>query len=330
MPATPSKHALDAGDVLLEQYVRLGVPLSGQLVAWCSVRVLASIAAQAAVPRRATRERVSAWACLVRGTLPVRMPMPSVVHAAYEALSDARGEHAELYASEQRCAALELLVVGAATRADDVTYALDALCDVLSERAPWHDVALQCTALEGAAVLAHVRPTLSLKLLHHVRRWVQAPTSVATLDAHADLAAESMAACIRASGQDEAAASTMYTMLSHVSREAHAMVVHTTLAVLTRLAREMRVPSYTALVVSLLLQRTQAPGQLPTGMVFSHLVPLAAASPRSGFVNMYTALGDAMRRALQHGDMAQWERLQHASLQLARELTPAAVSYTHL
>ena len=36
-----------------------------------------------------------------------------------------------------------------------------------------------------------------------------------------------------------------------------------------------------ALVVSLLLQRTQAPGQLPTGMVFSHLVPLAAASPRS-------------------------------------------------
>ena len=48
-----------------------------------------------------------------------------------------------------------------------------------------------------------------------------------------------MAACIRASGQDEAAASTMYTMLNHVSREAHAIIVHTTLAVLTRLARDV-------------------------------------------------------------------------------------------
>ena len=324
VPATPSKHALDAGDVLLEQYVRLGVPLSGQLVASCSLRALASIIAQAAVPQAASAQRASAWACLVRGTLPVRLPMPSVVHAAYEARTSDGGEHAELYASEQLCASLQLLIVGAATRTDDVTYAWDALCDVLSERAPSHDVASQCAALEGAAVLAHVRPTLSLKLLHHIRRWVQAPTSVATLDAHADLAAACMAACIRASGQDEAAASTMYTMLNHVSREAHAIIVHTTLAVLTRLAREMRVPSYTALVVSLLLQRTQAPGQLPIGIVFSHLVPLAAASPRSGFVNMYTALGDAMRHALQHGDSAQWERLQHASLQLARALTPAA------
>lgn len=324
VPSTPSKSTLDTGDLLLEQYARLGVPLSGQLVAWCSQRVLVSIASQAAVPHVKSTEHTSAWTNMVHGTLPVRMDMPSVVHTAYEALSGKRAERAELYMSEQLCTSLQLLVLGAATRTDDVTYAFDALCDVLSERAPWHDVAWQCTALEGAALLAHVRPTLSLKLLHHLRRWVQAPTSIATVDMHADLAAQSMAACIRASGQDEAAASTMYTMLNHVSRDAHPMVVNTTLAVLTRLAREIRVPSYTALVVSLLLQRTEGPGQLPTGMVFSHLVPLAAASPRSGFVNMYTALGDAMRHALQQGDMAQWERLQHASLQLARELTPKA------
>ena len=100
VPATPSKHALDAGDVLLEQYVRLGVPLSGQLVASCSLRALASIVAQAAVPQAASAQRASAWACLVRGTLPVRLPMPSVVHAAYEArTSDGASYACLLYTS---------------------------------------------------------------------------------------------------------------------------------------------------------------------------------------------------------------------------------------
>ena len=148
-------------------------------------------------------------------------------------------------------------------------------------------MAVQRTALESAAVLGMARPTLSLKLLYHIRRWVQEslpftkesaapgmpakvePLPVTALSPLTSVTALSMAACIRGSGQDEAAASTTYTMLNYVSREAEPASINATLAVITRLAHHLRTPSFTALLISLLLQRTDGHALLPLSLQFS-------------------------------------------------------------
>ena len=346
----------DVRDQLLEQYMVLGTPLSGQLIVWCGMSAIASILSQAAIGTGLaaaiptdTPAYAFAWQQMVNGTLPKPLYVPAMARTTYTMVANACGAmevgtplHAELYMSEQLCTALKLQVLATATNTDDATFVLDTLCDVLSERAPMQDMAVQRTALESAAVLGMARPTLSLKLLYHIRRWVQEslpftkesaapgmpakvePLPVTALSPLTSVTALSMAACIRGSGQDEAAASTTYTMLNYVSREAEPASINATLAVITRLAHHLRTPSFTALVISLLLQRTEGHGHLPISILFSHLVLLAITAPRSSFVNVCTSLADAMRRALAAGDMPQFQSMQQVCLQLMRQLTPQA------
>lgn len=334
-------------DRLLEHYAHLGTPLSGHLVAWCALSVLTSLLAQAvhgvATLPTGPKAYASTWKALVEGapqhrvhvreTSQLAMHTYQMLTAAAYSPEMASPLHAELYVCEALCTALKASVLSVAAGASvDEGFVLEIVQNVLSEQAPLQDARLQHAALDGVAILARAKPAWAVTLVQHLRRWVQLPLPLLEADAASGsplltACASSMATCMSVSGKPDLATSTTYSLLNHLSREStHASpaIVASTLAVVTRLARHMASPSFTSLVTSLLLQRLEGHGRLPTGLVLTHLVPLALASPCSSFVNVLTAMAEGARIALREGGGPLLHAVQTAFLTLARGLTPEA------
>lgn len=355
---TSHEHA-DALERLLEHYAEFGTPLSGRFAAWCAMSALAALLAQAGAagtdaPVRAPTSAAEshgqayeeAWHALVTGRVAMRsltqIAAPSDARRAFEAAAHAVAVVGaasplfdELYLCEMMGSALKAsALLSAGGMSDGDAFTLDALQTVLSEQAPLQHPVLQRAALDSVAVLARARPALAPTLLPLLRRWVHAPPANMRDDLQngaplLQACAAAFAACVQPGGV-EAASTTTQAMLHFLRRDAGAaplatpLMVACALAVMSRLATILAVPSHTTLTISLLLQRLEGHGRLPADVVLTHLVPLALVASRSGFVNVLTAMAEMMRLALHDGHMPLLGSGQQALLQLARGLTPAA------
>ncbi|WFD19950.1 1-phosphatidylinositol 4-kinase [Malassezia caprae] len=333
-----------AASPLLEHYARLGTPLSGHFVARCALGAMASLLAQGL--RGFVRDEpayAAAWLAQVRGApcrpIDASEPVPALVHA-YEGAVAALHQGAAptaLYVGETLCTSLKATVLAAAAGAPGAeALALDMVRSALSERAPLHDAALQRAALEGVAVLGRVYPAHVPGLLAHVRRWTALPLQLLEADLAGgapllDTAAASMVACMRAASAEptDLAVSTTYALLNHLSRDPGAgapasVLVSSTLTVVAALALHLRSPPFTALVVSLLLQRLEGHGRVSPSLVLLHLVALAPEAPRPSFDSVLAALGTAARSALRGDSQVPLGGVAAALLRLARVLDAAA------
>lgn len=336
-------------DRLLEHYARLGTPLSGHFVLRCALGAIASLLAQGLSGSTAapdTPAYASAWRTQVLGErgrpLDASEPVPTLVRvyeqaAAALALDGAMSR--ELYLAETLCTALKALVLAAAAgapRAD--VLALEMVRSLLSDKAPLQDATLQRAALESVAVLGRVYPGQAPGLLAHVRRWTALPLPLleADLAGSATLlhtAAASMAVCIRAGAREPAdlAVTTAYALLNHLTRDTSepgeapaSVLVSSTLTVVAGLALHIRSPSFTALVVSLLLQRLEGHNRVSPALVLIHLVALAPEAPRTSFDSVLAALDTAARAALRREGDLSLGGVSAALLRLARGLDAAA------
>ena len=327
--------------LLQEHYAVLGVPLSGPFIAWCALSVMTSMVAQGALGERVlamaaeaalssdeVAASTAAWTALVRGERVMQsLPTANAGRMARCVYETVAAHTAAAHKCELLSTALKLSVLADVCDASAPTLDADAACAALSERAPLYDAALQRAAVEAMAVLAHAQPTAAPTLLHHVRDFVQLPLPLFQRDMACGspllaASARSMASCIDASQQRDLAASSVYAMLNRVSTGGCAAAA--TITAVADLARALDEPSFTVLVVSLLLQRLDGTGRLPVAEVLVHLVPLALRAPRSTFVNVMTAFADAARAALRAGDGAALGAVQSAQLLLARGLTAEA------
>jgi len=329
---------------LLQHYACLGTPLSGHFVARCALGAMASLLAQGLRGPAAHDEPAytAAWLAQVRGAprrpLDASEPVPAIVHAYERALAAlAHGTHGsvptELYVGEMLCTTLKAIVLAAAAGAPGAeALALDMVRSALSERAPWHDPALQRAALEGVAVLGRVYPAQVPGLLAHVRRWTALPLQLLEADLASgapllDTAAASMVACMRAGTAEptDLAVSTTYALLNHLTRDTGASVlVSSTLTVVAGIALHLRTPSFTALVVSLLLQRLEGHSRVSPSLVLLHLVSLAPEAPRSSFDSVLAALSTAARSALCGDGSVTLGGVAAALLRFARVLDASA------
>jgi len=342
-------HESAAHHRLLEHYARLGTPLSGHFVARCALGAMASLLAQGLCGPAAPRDApayASAWRAQVQGApsrpLDASEPVPTIVRAyegAVAALSLGGALPAELYVGETLCTSLKAIVLAAAAGAPGAeALALDIVRSTLSEQAPLHDASLQRAALEGVAVLGRVYPAQVPGLLAHVRRWTALPLQLLEADLASgatllDTAAASLVACMRAGGAEpiDLAVSTTYALLNHLTRDTvvagaapASVLVNSTLTVVAGLALHLRTPSFTALVVSLLLQRLEGHSRVSPSLVLLRLVALAPEAPRSSFDSVLAALSTAARAALRRDGPLPLGGVAAALLRLARVLDAAA------
>ena len=273
-----------------------------------------------------------------------------------EQASAQSGIFVELYAREQLSAALQLAVLaGVAGGASDALHAGDApalraVALALGDEAPLQDAVLLRAALEGVAVLAQTHSALVPQLMQLVRHFIARPSPVLEADlasgaplVHA--AARSLAACVAAAGQEDVAVSTTYALLAHVggtrdtdldtsasadaagageARSSRDVTVASVLRLVTSLAEELALPSFTTLLISLLLQRVQGADAFTRASMLRSLVPLAARAPRSSFVSVIQLYSALARSAIAARDARSLGPVQLAQMLLARALTPSA------
>lgn len=360
-PAPPADARSSYAEMVLQHYASLGVPLSGRFVAWCALSATASLLAQALTQSRSPY--APAWEQLQRAPPATRTGAEtSVAHVAqdlYERTAQTVSQltaatprlQVELYARELLSTALKVtvLVVAAFDGTAIGSFVPGTLASLLGDEAVLDDAVLQRAALESVAVVAHVRPALVPSLVPMVRRFVQLPLPILEADLASgspllDTAGRSLAVCVRLEG-DEAASSSTYALLNNLARDAErtertvpqrnvrgvrpaaveqGIVVGSTVAVITSLAKALGNVQYTVLAISLLLQRLQGPSSLAQTSPLTHLVPLALAAPTSSFVNVMNYLSDAARAALKHRDAPRLGAVNTAQELLARGLTQEA------
>lgn len=334
---------------LLEHYARLGTPLSGHFVARCALGVIASLLAQGLHGCSVLRDESAyahAWLAQVRGErsrpLDASEPVPMIVRA-YEQCVAALTLHGslptELYIGETLCTALKAMVLAAAAGAPGAeALALDMVRNALSEQAPSQDATLQRAALESVAVLGRVYTGQVPSLLTMVRRWAALPLQLLEADLASgapllDTAAASMVTCMRYSASEptDVAMSTTYALLNRVTRDTSgagaapaSVLVSSTLTLVAGLAQHLRTPSFSALVVSLLLQRLEGHSRVSPSLVLLHLVSLAPEVPKPSFDSVLAALSTATRAALRREGTLPLGGVAAALLRLARVLDASA------
>lgn len=317
-------------DSLLERYLRVGAPLSGPLVAWCALSMLVSILSRVLVAStgQAVKRSADAFKTLSHTSASgVAIDAELVLRVAVAAFEDmARTVRAEtelfdeLYAPEVLSSALRLAALAQASIPGDLVQSGDGVVlqlfsTTLSADTPLPDLLVFRAALDGAAVLAQARATVAPQLVDTMCAFAALPV-LNDVPPLRRAVASALAATVNASGRDELAESSVYTLLGSADGQGGACSI----AVATQFALVHDQPAFTALVVSLLQQQLDS-RSAGDGAMYDQLVLLAAAAPTPGFVDVVQLLSARARAALGRGrDMRELAAVQGAQLELARAL----------